>query len=196
MNNLHWIALIALAESTLLLALLLALGVTLLRRRKRHENEAADKLIARISENSAERESELRSYLSREFALNEAELQEQLERMLALETRFYDELHRIWRERDREGLQDLDQHLHAIFTSHAELRRPSVPVETEAPAPPEIEDLKAQLEQSAEELQRYRDTLNTVFNEYTAMFGSRNDSKEQLTAEEIMQRLKEGVTDR
>lgn len=192
MSSLYWIALIAFAESTLLLILLLAAGALLLRRRSRHEAAAAAALVARVVENAPQRQADLRAYLVREFMLDEPELQRQVDKMSSLEAHFYSELHRIWCERDSDGLQTLDRQLNALLTPYLDLR--SAPASEEQPqTAAEIGRLTTLLDRSAEELTLYRDTLNTVFNEYTAMFGARVDSKEQLTAEEIIKRLKEGL---
>lgn len=192
MSNLYWIALIALAESTLLLILLLVVGALLLRRRSRREADAAAVLAARFAENVPQRQTELRTYLLREYMLDDPELQQQVDKMTALEGHFHSELQRIWCERDSDGLQTLDQQLNAVLMPYLDLR--SAPASKEpSRASVEIARLTTLLDQSAAELVLYRDTLNTVFNEYTAMFGSRVDSKEQLTAEEIIKRLKEGL---
>lgn len=194
MNSLQWITLIALAEATLLLSLLLVFGAVMLKRRSRQEAAAAATLATRVSENAPQRQAELHAYLKRELMLDEPELQQQVEKIMTLETRFYSELHRIWCERDSHALQNLDQQLNAVLTPYLDLRLKSSP-DASAEAAAEIDNLKTSLNQSTEELALYRDTLNTVFNEYTAMFGSRTTSTEPLTAEEIIKRLKEGPPD-
>lgn len=192
MSSLQWIMMITLAESTLMLILLMLAGVIWLNRRKRRESEAVSALMARVAENRPQRRSDIQAFLENQFAMTDPALQEQAEKILVLEDRLYEELCHSWLTRGAESLQQIDQKLNAAFTPYLDLRQSKVDKEQSATAK-EIENLKASLNESTEEMTLYRNTLNMVFTEYTAMFGSRMESGQQLSAHEIIQRLKEGA---
>lgn len=202
MSSAYWISLIAIAEFALLMAVLVAVIVGVVMRRRRRENSAANDLAARVSGQIPQRLDDLRASLGKAFGLTGADLQKQADKLVALENEFYDQLIRAWLTRDSKVLSQMDDQLRAVVTPYLDMRAAAPqPGQASAPAAEstaggapgnDAARLKALLNKANDDIMLYRETLNRVFSEYTAMFGVHLDPNQQLTAHEILERLKSG----
>lgn len=194
MNSVDWISLLVIAEFALLVSLALAALIIWGVRRRRRDASAAADLIAKVRLSEPERRAELEKQLQ-ETGLPAAEAKQVMERLLSSEHRFYDQLIATYLNHDAEGVRRLDERLKAVLGPYLSLKRPEPPAAVEAAAPDrgdEVERLKQGVRNLSEEMGLYRETLNRVFSEYTAMFGMQLDPKQQLTAKEILDRLNSG----
>jgi len=199
MTSADWISLIALAELTALLTVVLCgVGVWLLRRWRR-DNAAASQLVDKVKQSDPARCRELETLLEARLGLSGAELSERALRLLANEHRFYELFIDAYLRRDSETVQRLDEGLRAVIAPYLELIQAEpttivVPTDTDQGDLEQADAtrLRAMVRGLNDELSVYRETLNRVFSEYTAMFGVQLDATQQLSAKEIMERLASG----
>lgn len=206
MTNSDLISMIAMAEFAALVSIVLGLLIFFVFRRRSRDTAAATDLVKKVKETEQVRRGEIEKLLTAQ-GLSGAELGETVKRLMKVERQFYEEFIRTYLTRDSEGVKEMDVKLKAVIAPYAELRKgggaPAAPAAPEAAGSPaaggadpaasgDVERLKATVRNLSEEISIYRETLNRVFSEYTAMFGVNLDPKQQLTAKEIMERLNSG----
>lgn len=205
MNSFDWVSLIAIAEFALLITLVLLVVSTFILRRRSRDRGAATALVDKVKQGESARRGELRKLLLEQLGLAEDEAGATAQRLIDAEKRFYEEFIRTYLSRDDEGVLAMDERLRSVLAPYLSLKRGEAAA---APAGvvavdgaeesegldrgPEVERLKASLRNLSEEMVIYRETLNRVFSEYTAMFGVHLDPAQQLSAKEILDRLNTG----
>jgi uncharacterized protein YdbL (DUF1318 family) len=194
MNSAYWISLIAIGEFALLMVLLVAIATVTLMRRRRRENDAAHGLAARVKEGEVERRHSLQAQLAKAYGIDEGDAEKLAAQLVGLERQFFQELIRAWLTRDSGALGQMDEQLRGVVQPYLGMQPTAAPAaaDSSAASSEDVERVKALLKNNADELTLYRETLNRLFAEYTAMFGAQLDPKQQLTAKEIMERLKSG----
>lgn len=215
MSELDWVALIAAMELGALATLGLSALVWFLIRRRRRDYEAVAELARRIRAGRQAHHSNLSQLLCEHRGLEPGEGLAEATRLVEAETGFYDYFLKTYLNRDTDAVLVMNHRLQAVIAPYRELacQPPETPAATEAGEPgddaPEegatpqaggasvaqVRRLAESLEHANEDLERHRDTLNLVFREYTAMFGVQINRGEELSAEEILERLRSGKLD-
>ena len=195
MNEVHWVSVIAISEFALLMTAILVYLVTYLGRRSRRDNAAANELVERVKSNEADRGAQLNDRLKRALGAEDGQdLTALVQELLSAERGFYEDFLKTYLNHDSQAVSHMDVRLQDLTTRYLELKRPT-PDETQSDTAPAVGDSgadPAKYRDMADDLILYRDTLNRVFSEYTAMFGVHLDSTQELTAQEILQRLESG----
>lgn len=202
MSSSDWVSVLAVVEFAALVSIVLAVLLVWIVRRRRCDQSAADDLIARLRRGELERRAELQDQLT-DAGLPETEAKQQALQLVGNEHRFHEQYLATYLDRDAGELRRLDERLRALLGPYLSLGRAASAVPAAATASaaapeatadrgPELERLRQALRNLSEEMSLYRDTLNRVFSEYTAMFGVNLDPGRPLSASEIMQRLDTG----
>ena len=195
MQDSDWILIIAVAEFALIVTLaLVVIGVRVFRRARR-ETSAAEGLVSKVKSGEASRRSELETLLANNYGLKGEALKDKAHELQRVEKRFYEQFIHTYLSRDTEGLLKTDERLQVVIGACLGMQAaPGV-----AAAEPDtgagsadIANLKSMISNQSTEMTVYREALNKVFSEYTAMFGVHLDPRRQLTAKEIMARLESG----
>ncbi|MBA1147192.1 hypothetical protein H0Z60_08965 [Ectothiorhodospiraceae bacterium WFHF3C12] len=198
MTESDWIMLIALVEAVLLMGLALAVIALVARRRNRRDRAAADTLAGRIKDGGAARRDALTERLTEQRGLDSEQAEAAAGDILAAEEGFVRNLLRTYIRRDAARLARMDKSIHHLGEAYERIPLPEAAdtVDDGADADAsEADDARAASgdgERLEEDLQLYKDALNRVFAEYTAMFGTRIDHGGQLSATEILERLETG----
>lgn len=205
MTELDWISFIAIAEFAGILVLALGFVFYLAMRSKKRDSHAATDLVKKVQSEQPERRSALEGLLAASRGLEGDELKKESKRLIELEERLYEHIIRTYLTRDSAALLEIDDKFKSVLAPYLELggSKSAAPAATpvsegetnEAEAAGNNagdERLRERLNKLSEDLILYRDTLNRVFSEYTAMFGVHIDSRQQLSAQEIMHRLDTG----
>lgn len=216
MSELDWVALIAAMELGALATLGLVALVWFLIRRRRRDYEAVTELARRIRAGRQAHHANLSHLLCEHRGLEPGDGLAEATRLVEAETGFCDYFLRTYLNRDTEAVLLMDHRLQAVIAPYWELAcKVHLAPSPEAPAagapeqirdggvtPPaggasvmQVQRLAERLEHAKEDLSRHRDTLNLVFREYTAMFGIQIERGEELSAEEILERLRSGKLD-
>ncbi len=195
MNEVHWVSVIAISEFALLMTAILIYLVTYLGRRSRRDNAAANELVERVKSNEADRGAQLNDRLKRALGTENGEdLSALVQELLSAERGFYEDFLKTYLNHDSQAVSRMDVRLQDLTERYLELKRPA-PDQSQSDEGPAGDDSgaeSAKFRDMADDLILYRDTLNRVFSEYTAMFGVHLDSTQELTAQEILQRLETG----
>lgn len=210
MSDFDWISFIAIAEFALIVTVILALVVTAAVRLRKRDNRAAQALVKKVKQDEGDRRSHFKGMLAENFGLEGEELDKKINELIAHEQDFYEFFVTTYLNRDSGKLQSADDQLKGLLSKFANLKGKTQVIEAEpeeaAEAPEnldelglgdvgnsdDIEKLRKKLFALAEDVALYRDTLNRVFSEYTAMFGVHVDPQVRLSAQEIMERLDSG----
>ncbi len=216
MSEMDWVALIAAMELGALATLGLGALVWFLIRRRRRDYEAVAELARRIRAGRQAHHTNLSQLLCEHRGLEPGEGLAEATRLVEAETGFYDYFLKTYLNRDTEAVLLMDHRLQAVIAPYRDLacQPPEAPApeSVEAGDPEEASEegatpqaggasvlqvrrLAERLEHANEDLERHRDTLNLVFREYTAMFGVQINRGEELSAEEILERLRSGKLD-
>lgn len=193
MNEVNWVSVIAIGEFALLMTAILIYLAVVLSRRSRRDNAAARELVDRVKSNEADRGAELDNRLRAALGAEPHEdISELVNELVKAERGFYEDFLKTYLTHDSEAVSRMDVRLQDLASRYLDLNRPDSGEETEpqaegggTPEAPKMRDM-------AEDLILYRNTLNRVFSEYTAMFGVHLDSTQELTAKEILNRLESG----
>ena len=195
MNEVHWVSVIAISEFALLMTAILVYLVTYLGRRTRRDNAAANELVERVKSNEADRGAQLNDRLKQVLGAEDGqELTALVQELLSAERGFYEDFLKTYLNHDSQAVSRMDVRLQHLTARYLELKRPATnqSQEDNEPAGGDSGAESAKFRDMADDLILYRDTLNRVFSEYTAMFGVHLDSTQELTAQEILQRLETG----
>lgn len=202
MSGTELLIMIILVELVIIVGLVLATVLILSGRRKRRERRAAEALAQRVRSDEQSRDSELRSLLQGRFGYSGDALEEKVQEIKQAETAFYGRFLDLYLNRDPEAAEQLQDYLQdairpytSIDPAAAEDREDGKPAAGDDGATPRDDGAQPTMEGSDvnEEIRSYRDTLNLVFAEYTAMFGINQDRNAQLSAQEIRQRMESGL---
>ncbi|KAB7622626.1 hypothetical protein [Alkalilimnicola sp. S0819] len=195
MSSSEWISMIAMAEFAALVTLVLTILLTRGWRGRRRDRSAADNLVSRVREQRDVRRQELQQVLQEKYGLEGEELQAQTERLMAAERDFYDQFISTYLTRNSEAVSQMDEQLRDVLKPYTELQPEPVSggdAPERAPGGREPGMDPKRVEELADDIRLYRQTLNRVFAEYTAMFGVHLDASQELTARQILERLESG----
>lgn len=200
MSSTELLIMIILLELVIIVGLVLATVLILSGRRRRREKRAAENLAQRVRSEEPSRDSELRSLLRGRFGYSGDALEEKVREIKQAETAFYRRFLDLYLNRDPEAAEQLQDYLEDVIRPYANIEPAASEDDDgetadsddgaaprEAGAPPTMEG-----RDMYEEIRSYRDTLNLVFAEYTAMFGINQDRNAQLSAREIKERMESG----
>lgn len=190
-----WINFIAIVEFAALVTIALAVLLTRSARRRKRDTSATEQLVEKVRASQVERRDELKKVLESGYGYSGEELEEKTKRLMDVEKHFYERFITTYLNRDSGAVKEMDEHLKAVIRPYVEMK-PSLPEPVEETIGDEesadVSRLREKLQRLSEDVTVYRDTLNRVFSEYTAMFGVHLNPKQQLSAEEIIGRLESG----
>ncbi len=199
MSSTELLIMIILIELVIIVGLVLGTVLILAGRRKRREKRAAENLAQRVRTEEPSRDSELRSLLQGRFGYSGEALEEKVREIMRAETAFYRRFLDLYLNRDPDAAEQLQDFLEDVIRPYANIEPAKVEAESE-----EADDADGASPREGgtpptregrdmyEEIRTYRDTLNLVFAEYTAMFGINQDRNAQLSAREIKERMETG----
>ena len=199
MSSTELLIMIILLELVIIVGLVLATVLILSGRRRRREKRAAENLAQRVRSEEPSRDSELRSLLQGRFGYSGDALEEKVREIKQAETAFYRRFLDLYLNRDPGAAEQLQEYLEDVIRPYANIEPAAAEDDAEAAdsdddaapreggAPPTMEG-----RDMYEEIRSYRDTLNLVFAEYTAMFGINQDRNAHLSAREIKERMESG----
>ena len=199
MSSTELLIMIILLELVIIVGLVLATVLILSGRRRRREKRAAENLAQRVRSEEPSRDSELRSLLQGRFGYSGDALEEKVREIKQAETAFYRRFLDLYLNRDPEAAEQLQEYLEDAIRPYANIEPAAADDDgetadsddgaepSEGGAPPTMDG-----RDMYEEIRSYRDTLNLVFAEYTAMFGINQDRNAQLSAREIKERMESG----
>lgn len=212
MSQMQWLYMILLGELVVILALVLAIVLIVGMRRRGRDRQAAATLASRVKQGEPEREKLLRKELSERLGLEGPALDAKIQQLLSAEQAFYEQLMLLYVKRDTELAKRLPERVDDLVRPYREIEAPKKPLEPAEAAAPSVatatgsaasdeEDIPVSatpavlLERTrrlAQDVTAYRQTLNRLFAEYTAMFGVQIDESKELSAQEVMERLETG----
>lgn len=212
MSGSELLLVIILGELVIIIGLILILTVFMGGRRRSRDKRAAENLAQSVRSTQKSRDQNLRQLLEERYGYSGEELDAQVHRLLEAEKQFYVRFLDLYLNRDPESAEKVHQYLQDVIRPYTEME--PAPVEPDSrsvvasPDDDEADDTDAGTDAATagdstptpgydkrdmlEEIQLYRQTLNQVFAEYTAMFGIKQDSTRELSAQEIRQRMESG----
>lgn len=210
MSGSELLLVIILGELVIIVGLILVLTVFMGGRRRARDKRAAENLAQSVRNTEKTRDKRLRQLLEERYGYSGDELEAQVNHLLEAEKQFYSRFLDLYLNRDPESAERVHQYLQDVIRPYTEME-PAVEPDSKLPSaapPPTDNDETGDTEAGSggdsagspsydkrdmlEEIQLYRQTLNQVFAEYTAMFGIKQDSTRELSAQEIRQRMESG----
>ncbi|MCP1676194.1 LPS O-antigen subunit length determinant protein (WzzB/FepE family) [Natronocella acetinitrilica] len=212
MTQTQWLVMILIGELAIILALVLALVGILAMRKRGRDRAAADKLFNRVRASEASRQQWLRDTLATRGGLEGDALEAKINEVINAERRFYEQFMDLYVNRDTEAAEQMPERVDELVRPYVDIEGATVSdpgntAESAAtPAKPEVQPdvvddipvsatpavLQERTRKLAADVTIYRQTLNRVFAEYTAMFGVHVDASRELSAQEIIDRLESG----
>ncbi|WP_290635912.1 hypothetical protein [Aquisalimonas sp.] len=209
MSGSELLLVIILGELVLIVGLILLLTMFMGGRRRARDKRAAENLAQSVRSTERTRDKRLRHLLEERYGYAGEELEAQVNRLLEAEKQFYSRFLDLYLNRDPQSAERVHQYLQDVIRPYTEME-PAVEPDTKAsaiatPGADSASDAGEEVSDGdstptpsydkrdmLEEIQLYRQTLNQVFAEYTAMFGIKQDSTRELSAQEIRQRMESG----
>ncbi|SEO53465.1 hypothetical protein [Aquisalimonas asiatica] len=203
MSGSELLLVIILGELVIIVGLILILTVFMGGRRRSRDKRAAENLAHSVRSTEKTRDKRLRQLLEERYGYTGDELEAQVNHLLEAEKQFYTRFLDLYLNRDPQSAEKVHQYLQDVIRPYTEMEPVATPDAAAPPDDTESDDETAPDGDSAptpsydkrdmlEEIQLYRQTLNQVFAEYTAMFGIKQDSTRELSAQEIRQRMESG----
>lgn len=199
MSNTELLVVIVLVELVVIIGLVLLTVLVLAGRRKRREKRAAHNVAERVRSEESSRDTELRELLHERFGYEGDELEQKVRELVQAERQFYARFLDLYLNRDPEAAECVQEYLHDVVRPYTEIEVATAEREDAdedggdgGATPKDAVPPTAEGRDMYEEIQTYRQTLNLVFAEYTAMFGINQDRNEQLSAREIRERMESG----
>ena len=198
---------LAATEFLIIIVIALVAFFFIMSRKKKSDANATTNLANKIKSKKVERKSELSSVLSETYNIEGKDLKKETEKLIKLENQFYQRFIKTYLTRDANAVEMIDEDLKELLMNYNQLvpkhdQRDERAEEAlavidslsddKAENEAQAERLKETINNLSDDLKQYKNTINRLFFEYSAMFGVDVDPRNQLSATEILSRLETG----
>ncbi len=207
LTNTDILMVLAAAEFLIIIIIALIAFFFVVSKRKKSDSNATSNLVNKIKSQKVERKSELSSVLAETYNIEGDKLKKETAKLVKLENQFYQRFIKTYLTRDANAVEMIDEDLKELLANYNKL----VPKQEHRDERAEealavidnlsddsgehdeqIKHLKETINNLSDDLKQYKNTVNRLFYEYSAMFGVDVDPRNQLSAAEILSRLETG----